>query len=247
MSIPANRRPPDCDRAAVADLLQPPHKGAGGWTVMIVDDHQVFADLLSFSLHAEPDLHCVGRAYTPEQALALAGQVEPDVILLDLQLGETGHAGLDLIPALLEVVPGTRIVILTALKDHYYASLAINAGAGGYIAKSGSLDSVVSAIRAVCQGRVHIAPEVLDALVGYAAWDQVDQVDLTALTDRDHQVLELMAGGYRAAQIADRLGLAPATARSYVSKVIAKLGAHSHLEAVAVALRIGLVRRDDDR
>lgn len=212
-------------------------------SVLIVDDHPVFADLLSFSLRAEPGLECVGRAYTADQALALASEVDPDVVLLDLQLGDAGHAGLNLIPLLLRTAPGTRIIVLTALKDHYYASLAINAGATGYIAKSGSLDSVVTAIRTVCDGRVHITPEVLDALVGYAAWDQAD---LTALTDRDHQVLTLMARGYRAGQIADQLDLAPATARTYVSKVIAKLGAHSHLEAVAVALRIGLVPRDHD-
>jgi DNA-binding NarL/FixJ family response regulator len=239
VTAPVNRWLPS---GAEADLRGGREAG-GSRSVMIVDDHPVFADLLSFSLQAEQDLRCVGRAYTAEEALTLAGREQPDVILLDLQLGDDGHAGLDLIPALLQSVPAARIVILTALKDHYYASLAVNAGAAGYVAKSGSLHSVVTAIRTVCQGRVHIASEVLDALVGYAAWDQVD---LAALTDRDKEVLDLMCRGYRAGQIADRLALAPATARTYVSKVIAKLGAHSHLEAVAIALRIGLVRRDDD-
>lgn len=212
------------------------------WSVLIVDDHHLFADLLDFSLQAEPDLTSVGCAYTAEQALIWASRTNPDVVLLDLQLGEDGHAGLDLIPNLLQTVPATRIVVLTAHTDHYHAALAIKAGASGYIAKSGSLDAVVTAIRTACQGGILITAEALGVLAGAPR----DRAALVALTDRDRDVLELMRCGCRADQIAERLGLAPATARSYVSKVITKLGAHSRLEAVAVAFRTGLVSREHD-
>lgn len=206
--------------------------------VLIVDDHQVFADLLGFALSVEPDLESAGHASTAEEALALARRERPDVVVMDLQLGVEGAQGIDLTAQVLAELPSTRVVVLTALKDHRLAVAAAQAGAVGYLQKDGELSTVIHALRAAHAGLVLIPPRLLTELGSRLP---VDDQSRSLLSDRELEVLSLLNQGLSARAIGERLDVTVNTARTHIRNLITKLGAHSQLEALTQARRLGLL------
>ena len=203
--------------------------------VLIVDDHEVFGRSLSRVLADEPDIDVVGAVTTAAEALAAAGYV--DVLLTDFRL--EGTTGVALTRDVLERWPDVRVVVLTASHDETILADALEAGATGFVTKAESLERVVSAVRAAAVGEAIITPSLLGRLlprlVGRRRGPNPD------LTPREREVLALVVQGLSNQAIAEELVLSRDTVRNHVASILGKLGAHSKLQAAAIAARRGLV------
>jgi two-component system, NarL family, response regulator DevR len=205
--------------------------------VLIVDDHDVLASSLAMMLDAEPDITAVGVATTLEQARALIGSAQPDVLLLDHRMPDGD--GVTAIPSLRELRPSIGIVVLTASSADHVLLAAIEAGASGFLSKTRSLDEVTAAVRAAAAGESVISPEMLARLLPRFGRSSPHAVD--ELTEREREVLALVAEGLSNAAIAQRLIVSVHTVRNHIASLSGKLGAHSKLEALSIAVRRGLL------
>ena len=205
--------------------------------VMIADDHDVLATSLATVLDQEDDLVSVGVAGTLAQARAMLGTAAPDVLLLDHRMPDGD--GVAAIPELLRLRPGLRIAVLTASTGDHLLVEAIEAGACGFVSKTRSLAEVAATVRAAAAGEAVISPEMLARLLPRlrAGGGQ----DRQQLTEREREVLDLVAEGLSNAAIAERLTVSVHTVRNHIANLSAKLGAHSKLEALAIAVREGLL------
>jgi DNA-binding NarL/FixJ family response regulator len=211
--------------------------GSAPIRVLLVDDHAVFASSLAYVLDAEPDIKVVDSAPTARAALAKAKALLPDVVLLDHRLPDGN--GVDLIEPLLATAPAPRVVMLTASTSDHILISAIEAGAAGFIDKSRDLDDVISAVRSAAAGESLVSPQLLARLLPRLRRQQIDPAD--TITDRERDVLAALAEGLTNAQIAERLSVSVHTVRNHIVNLSAKLGAHSKLEVLAIAVRKGLV------
>ena len=209
-------------------------------TVLVVDGHQTFAELLGVALRGQPDLRYVGHARNGEQALRLAADLRPDVILLDPELPDAD--GIAIAEMLRHRQPDTRVVILTASSEATLVGRATAAGAAGFLSKNGALGDVLHAVHTAHGGGMTVSTDILARLL--RSTTPVVGPRGGGLTAREHEVLELMGSGLDPRAIARRIGISVHTCRGYVKAVLAKLDAHSQLEAVAVATRRGLIQPD---
>jgi len=207
--------------------------------VLIVDDHEVLAASLAQVLDHEPDLTVVGSAGTLEKARALLATAAPDVVLLDHRMPDGD--GVEAIPELLALRPEASIVVLTATTADHVLIAAIDGGASGFVSKTRGLDEVTSAVRAAAAGESVISPEMLARLLPRLHRREAEPRD--TLTDREREVLQLLAEGLSNAAIAERLVVSVHTVRNHVANLSTKLGAHSKLEALSIAVREGLLPR----
>jgi two-component system, NarL family, response regulator DevR len=205
--------------------------------VLIVDDHEVLASSLAMVLEAEEDISTAGVATTLEQARALIGSSQPDVLLLDHRMPDGD--GVAAIPGLRALRPSIRIVVLTASAADHVLMSAIQNGASGFLSKTRSLDEVTAAVRAAAAGESVISPELLARLLPRFGSGKVRSVD--ELTERERDVLALVAQGLSNAAIAERLVVSVHTVRNHIASLSLKLGAHSKLEALSIAVRRGLL------
>jgi len=205
--------------------------------VLIVDDHEVLSTSLSLVLDEEPGIVSVGVAATLAQARALATTTHPDVLLLDHRLPDGD--GISCIPELRALRPTMNVVVLTASAEEHVLVQAIEAGAAGFVTKSRSLAELTSAVRAAAVGDAVIAPELLARLLTRLQRGQRDPG--TDLTEREREVLVLLAQGMSNAAIADELDVSVFTVRNHVANLSAKLGSHSKLESLSIAVRQGLL------
>lgn len=205
--------------------------------VLVVDDHQTFSDLLGLALSAEPDLEFVGAGHSVSHGLDLAARLEPDVVVMDVHVGEGD--GLAATAELTRRLPATRVVVVTAFASRPMLDRAIAAGACALLPKDGSLADLLGAVRASHSDGFWVHPRLMRRLVAVpGAADSDVPVDLT---QREDQVLRLLAEGMDARAISKGLGISIHTCRGHVRSLLAKLGAHSQLEAVAIAKRRGLL------
>ncbi|MFE0255086.1 response regulator [Streptomyces sp. NPDC059010] len=214
--------------------------------VLVVEDQRTLADALEIAIGAQPDLFCVGAVGTVEQALPLVASHSPDVVLMDIHLpGADGIEGTRRIRA---DHPRTRVLLLTADTDPGQLVAATSAGAAGFLAKDSAFPAVLAAIRAPAEGPMYVEESTLGILVAALGPPTGGPAparrggDRTELTAREREVLLLMGRGLGPGAIAERLVVSPHTARGHVKRIMAKLGAHSQLEAVVIAGRSGLLR-----
>lgn len=205
--------------------------------VLIVDDHEVLASSLAMVLDAEADITTAGVATTLQQARSLIGTTQPDVVLLDHRMPDGD--GVAAIAGLRAQRPSVGVVVLTASPADHVLLAAIEAGASGFLSKTRSLDEVTAAVRAAAAGESVISPELLARLLPRFGRGS-PQAD-TELTEREREVLALVAEGLPNAAIADRLVVSVHTVRNHIASLSAKLGAHSKLEALSIAVRRGLL------
>lgn len=204
--------------------------------VMIVDDHLMVRRGLATFLKVYDDLELVGEADRGEAAVQLCGKLQPDVILMDMIMGDMdGAAATRLIR---KQYPSMQIIALTSFKDEILVQSALHAGAISYLLKDVSANELVQAIRAAYAGRSIMSSEATQALIHAASQDPLPGHDLT---EREREVLILMVEGLNNTQIAGRLTVSPSTIKSHVSNILAKMGVASRTEAVALALRYKLV------
>jgi len=205
--------------------------------VLIVDDHDVFASSLAQVLELESDLHSLGTASSIAEARTMIPNTLPDVVLMDHRLPDGD--GVAAIPELQPLRLSTKFVVLTASTADHVLVTAIEAGASGFLSKSRSLDEVRSAVRAAHSGEAVISPELLARLL--PRLNRRREPGRVDLTERELEVLALLAEGLTNSEIAERIVVSVHTVRNHVANLSAKLGAHSKLEALSIAIRRGLL------
>ncbi|HVA61669.1 MAG TPA: response regulator transcription factor [Mycobacteriales bacterium] len=208
--------------------------------VLIVDDHELFASSLELAFERTADLEVVGRAMNLTQAQAQVAATRPDVVVLDYKLPDgDGVAGTTILK---EIAPEVRIVMLTASESEQVLVAAIEAGCSGFVTKTANIDELVSTVRTAAAGEVNISPMLLARLL--PKLHRRERSLGSDLSPRELDVLRLLAQGMANAAIADGLGISVFTVRNHVQSVLAKLGVHSKLEALATAVREGLLDLD---
>jgi len=204
--------------------------------VMLVDDHTMVRRGLATFLMVFDDLELVGEAASGEAAIDLCGQVLPDVVLMDLMMPDMDGATATRL--IRHQYPQVQVVVLTSFTEEQMVQHALQAGAIAYLLKDVSADELARAIRAAHAGRSTLSPQAAQALVHAANQPPAPGYDLT---ERERVVLALMVEGLNNTQIAARLVVSPSTIKTHVSNILSKLGVASRSEAVALALRSGLV------
>jgi NarL family two-component system response regulator LiaR len=204
--------------------------------VVVVDDHMLVRSGLEAVLAIFDDIHLVAQAESGAEAVAVCRRERPDVVLMDLMMPDMN--GVEATQEVLRSCPGTHVVALTSFTDEGLVEETLRAGAIGYLMKDVSADQLADAIRAAHAGRSTLAPEAADVLVRAVAAPR-DVGD--TLSQREREVLRLMAEGLTNADIAARLVIGVSTVKTHVSSVIAKLGCSTRTEACALAIRRGLV------
>ena len=206
-------------------------------SVLVVDDHTTFSDLLAMALENEPDLTCVGTAASVGEALAMVKALSPDLVLMDVHLGDgDGIAATD---ELTRLYPALRVVVLTAHTDAALMQRAADAGACCLLPKNGSLPDMLQALRSSRRGGLVVHSALLTALISSRPKRSSDT--LPPMTRRERDVLRMLAAGSDTRVIARNLGISVSTCRGYMKNLLLKLGAHSQLEALVIAANHGLV------
>jgi len=207
--------------------------------VLVVDDHALFADALQTRLSREDDLGPVAVAYSARDATRRVAMTRPAVVILDVILNDRN--GLDLAQEIRDVSPESRIIILTAADSIDDVVTAMSRGARAWLSKTVDSNHLVRVIRGVNRGEAWLAPELLGpVLTELTARAGAEPDPLAVLTAREREVLQCMVDGLSRAEIARRLGVSEHTLRTHTRNLIGKLGVHSALESVALALRSGL-------
>jgi NarL family two-component system response regulator LiaR len=207
--------------------------------VMVIDDHDVVREGITGFLNAFDDLKLVGEARDGEAALTLYGQVQPDVILMDIVMPVMD--GVEATQQILARYPQAKIVILSSFSDEANVLRALQAGALSYLLKNASIHEVARTIRAAHSGESTLAPDAAQALIQSRVRPPATNYNLT---ERELEVLALMIKGHNNPQIAAQLYLSRSTVKFHVSTILAKLGVSSRTEAVGLAVEQGLIPRE---
>ena len=207
---------------------------------LIADDHPLFRHGIAVLLQALPEFEVVGEATSGEEAVALAEQQQPDVILMDIQM--PGINGIEATRLILHTSPHIRILMVTMSEDDASVFTAMRAGARGYVLKDAQKDDMLRAIRAVGRGEAIFSPAVATRLIDFFAAPRpaVPPQAFPDLTDRERAILNLIAQGHNNPEIAARLVLSPSTVRNYVSNIFGKLQVADRAQAIIRAREAGL-------
>jgi NarL family two-component system response regulator LiaR len=212
--------------------------------VLIVDDHQVVREGLRNFLELQDDMEVAGEAGDGEEGVALAAELRPDVVLMDLVMPKLG--GVEAMRLLRQRVPGTRVIVLTSFIDEEHLLPAMRAGAAGYLLKNVQPQELARAIRAAYAGEALIDPAVAARLVEALAASERDD-GYERLTPREREVLVLIGRGFSNKRIALELGVAEKTAKTHVSNLLGKLGLADRTQAALYATRIDQRPRTNSR
>jgi len=212
--------------------------------VLICDDHMMVRQGVRMVLQSEPDFELVAEAGRGEEACALAEQLRPDVVIMDISLPDI--SGIEATRKIKELLPEAHIIGLTMHEEEPYVMELLKAGADGYIVKRSAAADLVSAIRTVMQGQAILDPVVTRAVVtGYVTrpnQQPAEREDNCPLTPREREILILVAEGYTNAEIAKKLFISEKTVQTHRSNILDKLGIHDRTELVRYAIRIGLIQ-----
>ena len=208
-------------------------------SLLLVDDHAVVRDGLKMYLSLEPDFHVVGEASDGAEALKLARQLQPDVVIMDLLMPVMD--GIAATAAIRQELPDTEVVALTSVLEDTSITAAIRAGAIGYLLKDTKAPDLLRAIRGAADGQVQLSPQAMARLVQEVRAPAGPEM----LTDRETEVLCLVAGGLSNREIARSLQIGEKTVKTHVSSILSKLGVPSRTAAALYAVRSGLVSVDN--
>lgn len=213
--------------------------------VLIADDHAIVREGIRMILALHDDIEVVGEAANGQEAIERVNELTPDIVLMDIAM--PGLGGLEAMLEIRQLKPETRVLVLTQYDNTEYIYRFLKSGAAGYVLKKAAGNDLVAAIRAVYQGKSFVDPSIADKVIkGFLERPDVkeDEIVYESLSDREKQVLKLIAEGYTAQQIADILHLSIKTIMTHRTNLMDKLGFHNRAELIKYAIRKGLVRVD---
>jgi two-component system NarL family response regulator len=210
--------------------------------VLVVDDHDLYRTGLASLLASVDDIEVIGQASGGRAGVRLAGELHPDVVLMDLRMPDLD--GPSATRELLMTHPSARVVALTVASDEDHVTAALQAGACGYLVKEAPIEDVVVAIRAAAGGAAWLSPSAAEAVLGRmrepASDGEAERLAIDHLSPRELDVLRLIARGLENSEIADALKISPRTAKNHVSNILTKLGVPNRIQAAIYAVRSGL-------
>jgi DNA-binding NarL/FixJ family response regulator len=208
--------------------------------ILLADDHPLFRHGLQTLLGASPDLEVVGEATTGEEAVRLAETLQPDLVLMDLRM--PGTSGVEATRRILHASPHIRVLVLTMFEDDASVFTAMRAGARGYVLKDAEKEDLLRAIRAVARGEAIFSTGIASRIVEFfSATRQIAPKEaFPTLSERERELLQLLAQGQTNADIAARLFLSHKTVANYVSTILSKLQVADRAEAILRARQAGL-------
>jgi DNA-binding NarL/FixJ family response regulator len=204
---------------------------------MIVDDHPVTRDGLRAALGTAEDVEIVGEAASGEEAVKVVNEVGPDVVFMDVRM--PGMNGIEATRAIRQGNPDTRVILFTVDESRASISEAIQAGVSGYLLKDVGVDELVHAARLALEGKAVIHPTLTQAFIEEVRL--VDRKPEAPLSRREIEILQRVAYGATTKEVADKLGISPHTVKTHLERIFEKLGANDRAQAVAIAIRQGLV------
>jgi len=210
--------------------------------LLLIDDHQVVRQGLRMMLDGEPDLEIVGEADTASQGLIETTRLKPDVVLMDIGLPDM--SGIEATKEVKRLAPEVAVVALTIHEDEEYFFKMLEAGASGYVPKRAAPDELLTAIRVTAGGEVYLYPSLAKLLVqDYLGEGQTSRQEssLNLLTDREKEVLTLLADGLSNSEIGEQLCISPKTVARHRENIMAKLNLHSRTDLVKYAIRKGII------
>ncbi|KIQ15025.1 LuxR family transcriptional regulator [Rhodococcus sp. Leaf7] len=213
-------------------------------SVLLVDDQELMRMGLSMVLGAQTDIDVVGEAADGASAIAAAARLRPDVVLMDVRM--PGIDGVSATERIIASQPGVRVIVMTTFDLDEHALGALRAGASGFLLKDTPPEDLVSAVRSVAAGDAVVSPRVTRRLIsrmvdGERRTTAGTSAEVESLTDREREVLLLIAAGNSNAEIAAHLFLSEATVKTHVGRVLTKLGLRDRVQAVVLAYELGLV------
>ena len=212
--------------------------------ILIADDHQLFRDGVRTLLLAAPDMQLAGEVETGDEAVALAAQAQPDVVLMDIQM--PGINGVEATRQIVNTSPHIAVLMVTMFDDDHSVFAAMRAGARGYVLKGAKHEDMLRAIRAAAHGEAIFSPTVAGRMMDFFAGmrpPKLPQV-FPELSDREREILHLIAEGYKNPEIAEQLVLSPKTVRNHVSNILSKLQVADRAQAILKAREAGLGGQD---
>ena len=205
--------------------------------VLIVDDHPVTRDGLRAALTTAADVEIVGEASNGEEAIEAVGKLNPDIVFMDVRM--PGMTGIEATRAIRERYTDTRVILFTVDESRASIAEAIQAGVSGYLLKDVGADELVHAARLALEGKAVIHPALTQAFIEEVRL--VDRRPEAPLSRREIEILQKVAYGSTTKEVADQLGISPHTVKTHLERVFEKLGANDRAQAVAIAIRRGLV------
>ncbi len=214
--------------------------------LMIIDDHTLFREGVKALLSITEDIEVVGEASAGEAALRVFQAQHPSIVLMDINM--PGMNGIEATRKLLQVEPQTGVIMVTMLEDDASVFAAMRAGARGYVLKGANPQEMLSVIRAVAEGQALFGPAIAIRMARFfqeaagagQAAAPVGRNELSELTDREREVLNLIAGGYNNSEIAQKLVISPKTVRNHITNIFSKLQVADRAQAIRRARSVGL-------
>jgi len=210
-------------------------------SVLLADDHHIVREGIKMLLEAQSDISVIGEASDGLRAVELAIRLKPLILMADLMM--PGLSGLEVTKQVIQHQSRTKVIILSMYSNEAYVMQALRNGASGYVVKESNVGDMVQAVREVASGRPYLSPSIsrlaMDAYIEKAKSSALDPYD--TLTDREKEVLHLIAEGFSSAKIAARLYISPRTAESHRANVMKKLGLQTPTDLIKYALKKGLI------
>jgi NarL family two-component system response regulator LiaR len=213
--------------------------------VLVCDDQAVVCEGLELILNTDPEIEVVGLAYDGSEALEMMPDAKPDLVLMDLMMPVMN--GIHATREIKKKYPGIKVLVLTTFGEDEWVFDAVRSGADGYLLKGTPRDKLVAAVKGTAAGEAHIDPDVGGKLLAQVAHSKGEQDSNLAadLSERELEVLQLLAQGLTNAEIAEKLYLTRGTVRNYVSSILSKLDVDDRTQAAILAIRHGLVKSED--
>jgi DNA-binding NarL/FixJ family response regulator len=209
-------------------------------TVLLAEDHAVVREATAEVVDHQSDMRVVGQAGTGEEAVRLARQLRPDVVVMDIAMPQLD--GLEATSRIAAACPECHVLVLTAREEEHYIIELLQAGALGYLPKTVALDELLDAIRAVARGESVLPPTIASVVVRHLSEEEPAESKRGPLTDRELEVLALAAQGLTNHEIARRLTISVRTVEAHLTHIYDKLGVGSRTQAVVSAMQRGLIR-----
>lgn len=212
-------------------------------SILIVDDHDIIREGIKTILKRQPDYEVVGEACDGEEALEQIAKVKPDILLLDITMPK--KTGLEIIADVLKKSPNTKILIISVHKANAYVMKALQLGVKGYVSKENAADDLLTALRKITSGQVYLDSQVSDYLLKKVTGADQATAGEALLTQREVDVLKLVAEGKAAKEIASLLSLSPRTVENYKNNMLKKLGLHRTSDLIKYAIKNKIIDIED--